>query len=103
MGGNGAPRRSGLSRWIAHYRRKQRARRAAGAGAESGGAIAADRSRSARFPSQRRTGTIPAARRPSEIRRGIAQGRPARMTATTRRLAAILAADVAGYSPLMGA
>src|SRR5260370_40566646 len=37
------------------------------------------------------------------VRRGPAQGRCARRMTPTRRLAAILAADVAGYSRLMGA
>src|SRR6516162_11690470 len=43
------------------------------------------------------------ARRPSPLSRRSAQGRLERVMAAVRRLAAILAADVAGYSRLMGA
>jgi class 3 adenylate cyclase len=52
---------------------------------------------------QRNLGQIPLARIPRKLGRGAAQGRAARRVIATRRLAAILAADVAGYSRLMGA
>src|SRR6516162_11391255 len=46
---------------------------------------------------------VVSAGRPCPLSRGPAQGRLERVMAATRRLAAILAADVAGYSRLMGA
>ena len=79
MGGKGVARAAGFSLCMAYGCRQQCAGRSYRGSEESVFAIAAARSRTARFESQQPTGTIPAARRSRQIRGGFAKSRTARL------------------------
>src|SRR6516225_7837250 len=92
MGRNGAAEPPRFRRCIAHRHCMQRACRAAGASRESPGAVAAARSRAARFQFEIYTGAVSAAGRPRPLDRGDAQGR------VTGIIAAFCAASVGDWA-----